>query len=203
MDTLIYIIVALLVIKEIADITKKANRKSKKSKGEIVEFNDYRRAKKTKKAKNKTDKITQIEETPKENEQRDYTNAYKPKKVMTANEKVAFMKIQEAASELGYTAVTKVRLFDLVEPKQFGDKGAQWKIQAKHVDFVILDKTLTARYIIELTDSSHDAEDRAERDQFVADILQNCGYKILFTRYVDKDRLIEWIRAQEGTVTNL
>lgn len=129
---------------------------------------------------------------------KNYDTAYKAKYILTLNEKRAFQTIKEVADELGYTALTKVRLFDLIEPKEKNNKGAQYKIQAKHVDFVICDKSLIARYIIELSDSSHERTDRKERDEFVATILKNCGYKVLITKNVDKNNLKEWIKEQEN-----
>ena len=93
--------------------------------------------------------------------------------------------------------LSKVRLFDLIEPLDKTDKGAQWKIQAKHVDFVLCDKSLVARYIIELGDKSHERDDRIERDAFVLTVLRNCGYKVLITKNIDTDRLVSWIREQE------
>lgn len=129
---------------------------------------------------------------------KNYDTAYKPKYILTLNEKRAFQTIKEVSEELGYTALTKVRLFDLIEPKEKNNKGAQYKIQAKHVDFVICDKSLIARYIIELSDSSHERTDRKERDEFVATILKNCGYKVLITKNIDKNSLKEWIKEQEN-----
>lgn len=129
---------------------------------------------------------------------KDYSNEYKPKYVLTTNEKRAFQIINEVTNELGYTVLAKVRLYDLIEPKDRNNKGARWKIQAKHVDYVICDKNLIARYIIELNDNSHNREDRKERDEFVTTALRNCGYKVLNTKYIEKDRLLSWIREQEN-----
>lgn len=129
---------------------------------------------------------------------KDYSNEYKPKYVLTTNEKKAFQIINEVANELGYTVLAKVRLYDLIEPKDRNNKGAQWKIQAKHVDYVICDKKLIARYIIELNDNSHNREDRKERDKFVTTTLRNCGYKVLNTKYIEKESLLSWIKEQEN-----
>ena len=59
-----------------------------------------------------------------------------------------------------------------------------YKIQAKHVDFVICDKDMHIKVIIELDDSSHDKKDRKERDEFVDLILQSVGYKVIHSRYI-------------------
>lgn len=55
------------------------------------------------------------------------------------------------------------------------------KVQAKHVDFVLCDKKMVARIIIELDDSSHNRPDRQARDSFVDEILENVGYKVIHT----------------------
>ena len=59
-----------------------------------------------------------------------------------------------------------------------------YKVQAKHVDFVLCDSKLVARYIIELDDSSHDTESRRARDAFVDEVVKSVGYKIIHTRAI-------------------
>lgn len=133
------------------------------------------------KAKTKTkSKIDEKSET-------NYTDGYNSKWMFSYNEKDAFSKIKEIADSMGLYLFAKVRLFDLVEPKQGLDNKTahQWKIQAKHVDFVICDKKLVARVIIELDDASHDTKTREERDSFVDTVLLNCGYKVLHIRNVE------------------
>ena len=79
---------------------------------------------------------------------------------------------------MGYTIFSKVRLLDLLEPVSGKNyKSYFYKVQAKHVDFVLLDKKLVARCIIELDDSSHDEKDRKERDSFVDKAVTSVGYK--------------------------
>ena len=57
----------------------------------------------------------------------------------------------------------------------------------KHVDFVICDEKMVARYIVELDDSSHDTEKRQERDRLVDEIVESVGYKIIHTRAITDD----------------
>lgn len=83
----------------------------------------------------------------------------------------------------------KVRLFDLIEPRDIRNKAYQYKIQAKHVDFVICNKNLIAKIIIELDDSSHNSKERKERDKFVDMVLKDCGYKVLRYRYINSEEL--------------
>lgn len=121
----------------------------------------------------------------------DYAKGYKSKWLFSYNEKDAFNKIKAITDPLGLYLFAKVRLYDLVEPKQNIEKrqGHIFKIQAKHVDFVICDAKLVARMVIELDDTSHDAPDRAERDSFVDAVLTDCGYKVLHIRTVEPEKL--------------
>lgn len=127
----------------------------------------------------------------KPNENFDYTKGYKSRWLFSNHEKEAFYKIKEIADSMGLYLFAKVRLFDLVEPKQGIENklGHQGKIQSKHVDFVLCDKKLVARVIIELDDTSHDTKAREERDSFVDTVLLSCGYKVLHIRNVEPESL--------------
>jgi len=104
------------------------------------------------------------------------------------NEKDAYRKLKPIAEELGYTVFAKVRLLDLLEPAKGIPKYKTYfyKIQAKHVDFVLCDQKLVARHIIELDDSSHDREERQTRDKFVDKVLKSVGYNIIHVKSVDE-----------------
>ena len=109
------------------------------------------------------------------------SGAYKSKWLFSMNEKETFRKLKEITDPMDCYLFTKVRLLDLVEPIS-GNKNYRTymnKIQSKHVDFVICDKKLVARCIIELDDSSHKRQDRKERDTFVDEVLQSTGYQII------------------------
>lgn len=133
-----------------------------------------------------------------ENDAFDYSHSYKPKFLLTENEKSAYRKIKPITDELGLALFTKVRLFDLVEPIQGASnyKGAMWKIQAKHVDFVICNHYLDPKLIIELDDSSHQRPDRQARDDFVDTVVRNCGYPILHANYINPTQLREILRTE-------
>lgn len=121
----------------------------------------------------------------------DYTNAYERKYLMTLNEKDQFKKIKEWADKNGFIVFTKVRLLDLVTPRKDieNPKGALWKIQAKHVDFIICDNAIRVKCIIEIDDNSHKQPNRIERDVFVSEVLIACGYKVLQTYNVTDEQL--------------
>lgn len=115
--------------------------------------------------------------------------AYQKSWLFSYNEKDAYHKLVPIAQELGYTVFAKVRLLDLLEPVKGNPKYKSYfyKVQAKHVDFVLCDEKLVARYIIELDDGSHDRSDRKERDNFVDEVVESVGYKIIHTRAITDD----------------
>lgn len=121
--------------------------------------------------------------------------AYQKSWLFTYNEKDAYQKLLPIANELGYTVFAKVRLLDLLEPVKGNPKYKTYfyKVQAKHVDFVLCDQKLVARYIIELDDSSHNAEDRKQRDAFVDEVVTSVGYKIIHVRAIT-DELKEQLK---------
>lgn len=107
--------------------------------------------------------------------------------ILTQNEKIQYRRLKTIADELGYTVFTKVRLLDLVEPKKGNPKYKTYfyKIQAKHIDFVLCDNVkLVAQVLIEIDDSSHDTPERMERDKFVDEVVQSVGYKIIHARAI-------------------
>lgn len=71
-----------------------------------------------------------------------------------------------------------------------------YKIQAKHVDFVLCDAKLVARWVIELDDTSHRRADRAERDTFVDEVLMSTGYTILHMDSFD-EKLLDYTKMNE------
>lgn len=132
--------------------------------------------------------IPEVPETSTEPEL-NISGAYQKRWMFTYNEKDAYRKLKAIADELGYTVFAKVRLLDILEPQKGTKKYKTYfyKIQAKHVDFVLCDQKLVAKYIIELDDSSHDTQPRKERDEFVDQVLESVGYKIIHTRAITDD----------------
>lgn len=107
---------------------------------------------------------------------------------MTQNEKAQFRKLISWAHENHYYVFAKVRLADLIKPRNNNQK-LFWKIQAKHIDFLICDGNLKPKLIIELQDGSHRDAKRKERDDFVKEILNSCGYKSLWLYSIEKEIL--------------
>ena len=120
----------------------------------------------------------------------DYSSAYKPKYLLTKNEWHEYKKLKEYATGKELQICPKVRLLDIVEPKQgSGYMSLMGKIKSKHVDFLITDTNLHIKAIIELDDSSHDRSDRKERDAFIDQVLTGVGYKVIHTRSITEETL--------------
>lgn len=121
----------------------------------------------------------------------DFASAYQSKYFLTQNELYQFKKLKELADRKGYEVCPKVRLLDLLEPKRNHRKYKTlfYKIQAKHVDFVVCDGNMRVKAIVELDDSSHNNQARKDRDGFVDLILSSVGYKIIHTQYITAELL--------------
>lgn len=112
--------------------------------------------------------------------------AYQRKKILTKNEYYFYTKLKEVTNKYNLQILTKIRLADLIEVKQYSINRNEWgtyfnKIKAKHIDFAIVDD-MKVLLIIELDDQSHNNIERIERDKFIDDNLTACGYKIVHTR---------------------
>ena len=129
-----------------------------------------------------------------DNKRTNYDNCYQPKYLLTKNEWYAHKRLKEIADAKGYIICPKVRLLDIVEPRK-GEKDWKslfYKIQAKHVDFVICDSGMKIKAIIELDDTTHDKKDRQERDTFVDEVLRSVGYKVIRVRYIS-DNVLDYL----------
>ena len=201
METLIFLIIAIIVTILILKgkkgcNTKKANLKlvenekidwvwdenSKK----FIPFKNGKRCS-TEDSSIQPDSIDNGEDT----EEIDYQHAYQSRFLLSKNEYHAFKELQKLVTGKEYMIFPKVRLLDLIEPikGQKKYKTLFYKIQSKHVDFVICDQNIHVKAIIELDDGSHDRKDRKERDQFVDLILGSVGYTVIHTRAITADIL--------------
>lgn len=126
----------------------------------------------------------------KETKNSQFQNAYEATPILTQNEYRNYKTLNDAATQKGYIVWSKVRLADIVKPRNDSQYMSRFgKIKSKHVDFVILDPNMQIRAIIELDDNSHDRQDRKDRDNFVDTILQDCGFKVIHTRHITSDIL--------------
>lgn len=129
--------------------------------------------------------VTQLKKGEKK-DTKDYSNAYQKKLLLTKNEWKNYMFLKPILEGKGLRICPKVRLLDLVEPRKGTDGKRRQallnKVQSKHVDFVVCDEKLNVLLVLELDDSSHDTENRKQRDTFVDSVLIGSGYKILHVR---------------------
>lgn len=124
-------------------------------------------------------------------QQKDYSQSYQAKYLLTKNEWHEHRKLQKLAAERGLVICPKVRLLDIIEPRK-GEKDYKsllYKIQAKHVDFLICDQNMHIKAILELDDNSHNQKDRQSRDAFVDQILTSVGYKVIRTHSITETTL--------------
>lgn len=144
-----------------------------------------------------TKQPVQIEPETAEKEVLPVAGAYQKKWLLTYNEKDAYKALKAICDENNLHLMTKVRLLDLAEPVKGNPKYRSYlyKIQAKHIDFVICDEKLVARCMIELDDNSHNQADRIARDQFVDQVLQSVGYKILHIKAVTEQTKEEILKT--------
>lgn len=105
--------------------------------------------------------------------------------LLTAAERDFFAALQQAAP-VSHQIFAQVRLANLVQVKPWArrDKSHWWRIQAKCVDFVLVDAaTFAPRLVVELDDASHNRADRRDRDAFVDEVLAATGIPILHIRW--------------------
>jgi len=132
-----------------------------------------------------------LKKKPKEKTSLPIAGAYQKRWLLSLNEKDAYAKLKQIADQHGQTVFVKVRLLDLVEPisghKNY--KSYLYRIQAKHVDFVLCSAKMTVDAIIELDDNSHDTKNRQDRDAFIDEVLTSTGYRILHLRAITEETL--------------
>jgi hypothetical protein len=96
---------------------------------------------------------------------------------------VSELKFFELLKEIigdNYYIFPKVRICDIIEPKNKGDYSNFNRIKSKHVDFLLCAKNpISSKIIIELDDKSHDAPSRQNRDKFVDEIFANAEIPIV------------------------
>ena len=128
-----------------------------------------------------------------------FTGCYQKKYLLTKNEWYAYKKLQPVAAAKGLVVCPKVRLLDILEPRK-GEKDYKslfWKVQSKHVDFLICDQDLRIKAVLELDDNSHERKDRKDRDNFVDEILQDVGYVVIRTKGITETTLDVLTTAQD------
>ena len=109
---------------------------------------------------------------------------YHKKPLLTDREYRFYGMLRPLVRGTGLDILAKIRLADLLEVDE-GIAEGEWgryfgKIKAKHIDFAVA-KDMKVLFLIELDDSTHQREDRAERDRFVDNALSAAGYELIRT----------------------
>lgn len=109
---------------------------------------------------------------------------YYLKKSLFSPAERSFAGVLESLNYEGVAIAHKVRLADIFGVKkglQRGDRQRAFnRISAKHVDFLLIQRTDGRPLLgIELDDSSHEEEERAARDSFVDAVFSSAGLPVL------------------------
>ena|SRR3989344_1081896 len=105
--------------------------------------------------------------------------------LLTVAEKNFYWILSGVAEKNNSLLFAKVRLEDLLWLPRGTDNrfGLRNRIKSRHIDFVLCDKeNIKPLIAIELDDSSHNREDRIERDFSIDNILRDAGLPILHQR---------------------
>ena len=105
--------------------------------------------------------------------------------LMSKAERSFFGVLEQVTDSSKYYLFPQVSLGNLVDVEK--DTGSYQtyhnKVDRKSVDFVLFDRNAVSPVLaIELDDSSHDREDRQERDAFVDGVLAKVGLPLLHVR---------------------
>lgn len=93
-----------------------------------------------------------------------------------------FMKHLDQIEKDRFHVFSKVRLADIVSVKSKKDTPSAFnRIQSKHVDFLICDKLKNYEILaaIELDDSSHNRQNRKDRDQFLNTLFESINTPLI------------------------
>lgn len=105
--------------------------------------------------------------------------------LLTIAERKFYDVLSKIAEEQNYLVFAKVRLEDLLWLPKNTENRLKWRgyVRSRHIDFVLCNKeNIRPLLAIELDDSSHQREDRIERDERVDRILRDSGLPILHVR---------------------
>lgn len=122
----------------------------------------------------------------------------------TKNEYEFFRILYEISHKYNALLFSKVRLADIIYMKNITKNNIKYwnKIKSKHVDFVICDSNnYEILFLIELDDSTHDKQNRIERDNFVDKTLETVKLPIFHIKVSDNYN-INYLEELFKTFTN-
>lgn len=162
--------------------------------GIYIGWRVYKNAKKEQYGEEKSVPITvgapenyETEAVP-EKEKLEYTPYRKRDYLLTIGERGFYEVLQNIAEENNLLVFAKVRLEDLLWLPKYTNPFQKMRLRgytrSRHIDFVLCDKTNIKPLIaIELNDSSHNEEERVERDQKIEIILGDAGLPLLWVKW--------------------
>jgi hypothetical protein len=112
-----------------------------------------------------------------------YSDNYEKKaRIMTLRERLFYDKLKQVVVA-GYYIYPQVHVTEILQPKQSlygGLRLAAFRgISQKSVDYLIVDNNQSPVLAIELDDSTHEKEDRADRDWFIECAFKSAGVPLL------------------------
>lgn len=112
--------------------------------------------------------------------------------VLSNNEIVMYRVLERYCIKNNLILLSKIRMADFIKTIYVGDQEtydeALSNVWAKHVDFLICDPNgFKPKVAIELDDSTHDREDRKERDEFVDKVYRRINLPIYHFREIDEE----------------
>ncbi|KAB0670547.1 DUF2726 domain-containing protein [Oryzomonas sagensis] len=114
---------------------------------------------------------------------KNYDLPYKSREILFTPAELNFLNTLQQSLNKNYQIYGKVRLCDIIEPKNNLDSRTQQKafnrISSKHVDFVICNaRSLAIEMVIELDDRTHEQKARRARDEFLDAALEAANVPI-------------------------
>ena len=110
---------------------------------------------------------------------------YKRKYILTKNEYYFYKKLKAICDKNNLRILVKTRLADIIDVDKNQIAGKEYmnyfgRIQSKHIDYLVCNgDSLYPLVAIELDDSSHNKENRIERDIFVNNAMQAAGIPLI------------------------
>lgn len=108
---------------------------------------------------------------------------YKKRNLLTTNATYFYRELKKIADKYNFEVLAKVRVADIIEVDNNKTKEYMkyfFKIQSKHVDFVLADiNNLNVILVIELDDNTHNNNQAVQKDMFKNNIFYQSGIRIL------------------------
>ena len=99
--------------------------------------------------------------------------------IITLNELIFYKVLLEIAKELNLILLCQVSLYSIIQTKNKNDAYFN-KIRSKSIDFVLVRQAdCKIKLCIELDDSTHNYQNRIERDKFINSLFQDLNINLL------------------------